>query len=283
VNATFLEPALRAATGDASLRVNGAAPLGGGLHAAVRLETTAGTFFAKWSDGGPADQFLAEAAGLQAMAAAGTGLTIPRVIAAAEPGAIPGFLVLEFLEPGPADDEALGRGLAALHRSTQAHFGFPRTTYCGGTPQDNRPCDDWPEFYRERRLRPLLDALGVSPGERAPFERLAGRLSELVASDEPPALIHGDLWSGNVLRTRRGPALVDPSCAYAAREMEFGITTLFGGLSPRAWAAYEEAWPLAPGWRERNPLYQLYHLLNHALLFGGGYFAQAAAIARRFA
>lgn len=284
MNAAFLEPALRAATGDASLRVRGTAPLGGGLHAAGRLETTAGAFFAKWSDGGPADQFVAEAAGLEAMAAAGSGLAVPRVIAAAAPAAgVPGFLVLEFLEPGPGDDEALGRGLAALHRASDARFGFPRTTYCGGTPQDNRPCDDWPAFYRERRLQPLLDALRLAGGERAPFERLAGRLPELVASDEPPALIHGDLWSGNVLSTRRGPALVDPSCAYAAREMEFGITTLFGGLSPRAWAAYLEAWPLAAGWRERNPLYQLYHLLNHALLFGGGYLAQAAAIARRFA
>jgi len=263
VNAAFLESALRAATGDAGLHVLGATPQGGGIHAAARVDTSAGPFFAKWNREGPADQFRAEAAG---------------------------YLVLEYLAPGAggdAADERLGRGLAALHRSSASRFGFPRTTYCGGTAQDNRPADDWPTFYRDRRLLPLVEALGREGGlaasERALFDRLAARLPELVATDEPPALIHGDLWSGNVLRAQRGPALVDPSCAYAAREMEFGGATLFGGLSARAWAAYEEAWPLAPGWRERNPLYQLYHLLNHALLFGGGYAAQARDVARRFA
>ena len=97
-----------------------------------------------------------------------------------------------------------------------------------------------------------------------------------------PSLIHGDLWSGNVLHTVRGPALVDPACAYADREMEFGITTLFGGFSDRFFAAYEEAWPLPGGWRERNPLYQLYHLLNHFLIFGGAYGVEALSLARRY-
>ena len=97
-----------------------------------------------------------------------------------------------------------------------------------------------------------------------------------------PSLIHGDLWSGNVLHTARGPALVDPACAYADREMEFGITTLFGGFDDRFFAAYEEAWPLPGGWRERNPLYQLYHLLNHFLIFGGAYGGEALSLARRY-
>jgi fructosamine-3-kinase len=98
-----------------------------------------------------------------------------------------------------------------------------------------------------------------------------------------PSLIHGDLWSGNVLHTAQGPGLVDPACAYAHREMEFGITTLFGGFGERFFRGYEEEWPLAAGWRERNPLYQLYHLLNHQHLFGGHYGAEALAIARRYA
>jgi fructosamine-3-kinase len=107
------------------------------------------------------------------------------------------------------------------------------------------------------------------------------RLPDLLPQASP-SLIHGDLWSGNVLFRAKGPALVDPACAYADREMEFGITTLFGGLSSRAFRAYEEVWPLPEGWRERNPLYQLYHLLNHAVLFGGHYAGDARRIASRY-
>ena len=109
------------------------------------------------------------------------------------------------------------------------------------------------------------------------------RLPALVSDEATPALIHGDLWSGNVLGSRRGPALVDPACAYADREMELGMMTLFGGFPDRCFAAYEEAWPLPQGWRKRNGLYQLYHVLNHFLLFGGHYGPQAHGLARRFA
>jgi fructosamine-3-kinase len=122
-----------------------------------------------------------------------------------------------------------------------------------------------------------------SAGDRAACDRVVERLPELLPAPEGPSLVHGDLWQGNVLASARGPALVDPAVAYADREMEFGITLLFGGFSSRFFAAYEEAWPLPAGWRERNPLYQLYHLLNHAVLFGGHYVAQAAALARRYA
>jgi fructosamine-3-kinase len=236
--------------------------------------------------GAPPDLFPSEARGLEALRAAGSELVVPRVVAASEPVAgDPGFLILEFLPPGsggPREDERLGRGLAAIHRITSDRFGFTCATYCGTTRQENAPCETWAEFYAARRLRPLVDALGLDRDARRPFHRLVERLPAILPPASVPSLIHGDLWSGNVLETARGPALVDPSCAHADREMEFGITTLFGGLSPRAWAAYEEAWPLPAGWRERNPLYQAYHLLNHALLFGGGYLDQARSAARRY-
>ena len=102
------------------------------------------------------------------------------------------------------------------------------------------------------------------------------RLPSLVADGAPPALIHGDLWSGNALGSTRGPALVDPACAYADREAELGMMTLFGGFDRHCFAAYEEAFPLPAGWRERNGLYQLYHVLNHHALFGGHYGAAGA-------
>jgi fructosamine-3-kinase len=265
---------------------------GGCISHASRIDTDAGTFFAKWNAEAPPDLFEAEGRGLREMARARSSLAIPSVLVASGPrGGSAGFIVMEYLDPraahAPADEEVLGRGLAELHRFGAKQFGFAGDTYCGSTRQANGWGDSWPEFYSERRLRPLLDAIGrqrsLSTSDRALYDRVIARLGELLPADGTPSLIHGDLWSGNVLWTTRGPALVDPSCAYAEREMEFGITMLFGGLPPRAWSAYLEAWPLPSGWRERNPLYQLYHLLNHYLLFGGGYGAQAREVAKPFA
>jgi len=288
VSLAFLEAALRRALGDASLRVEETSGVGGGcLHETARLRTSAGPFFAKWNTRCPPDLFLREAEGLEALRSASSELVIPAVIAAAPPAAgDPAFLILEYLSPGPRSDDArLGLGLAAIHRRSATRFGFASPSYCGATLQDNRQSDSWIEFYRERRLLPLIDALdeagSLSAADRRLYERLIERLPGLLP-DSTPSLIHGDLWSGNVLASARGPALVDPACAYADREMEFGITTLFGGLSAGAFAAYEEAWPLPAAWRERNPLYQLYHLLNHALLFGGHYVTQARRTAHLF-
>ena len=207
--------------------------------------------------------------------------------ALAPAGERPACIVMEYLAPGTCDDVALGRGLAAIHAQAADAFGFPVTTYCGPTPQDNRPSPSWAEFYGERRLGPLSqrleDAGRIGKEERRLLERVISRLPALLAHEPRAALIHGDLWSGNVLGTSRGPALVDPACAACDREMEFGITTLFGGFSERFFEAYDEALPLPHGWRERNPLYQLYHLLNHHLIFGGHYGREALALARRYA
>ncbi len=289
--AGFLERELRSALGDPALRLTGVDAVGGGcIHNAVRLGTTRGEWFAKWNEDCAPDLFLAEAAGLRALRAAGSGLRVPEVLVALAPaGDRPACIVMEYLPPssGRGDPAALGRGLAKLHALPQPAFGFPVTTYCGPTAQDNRPCDSWAAFYAERRLRPLalrLEAEGrLGRSERALVERLADRLPSLLAHEARPALIHGDLWSGNVLATADSPAIVDPACAACDPEMEFGISTLFGGFSERFFAAYEEAFPLPAGWRERNPLYQLYHLLNHHLIFGGHYGAEALAVARRYA
>lgn len=286
--AQAFEEALREALQRPGLTLVGHEDLGGGcISSAARLRTAAGDFFAKWNHAAPADLFLREADGLAELARSGASLVVPRVLAARAPaGGLPGFILLEHLEPGPRDDERLGRGLAELHRHAAPRFGFAGDSYCGSTRQANAWCESWPEFYAERRLRPLLAAIaerrGLARDERRVHDGLLARLPGLLGAGHQPSLIHGDLWSGNVLHTQRGPALVDPACAFAEREMELGMSTLFGGLSARAQAAYEEAWPLPAGWRERNPLYQLYHLLNHQLLFGGGYGAQALATARRF-
>jgi fructosamine-3-kinase len=288
----FLEAELQGALDEPGLRLRGVHPAAGGcIHHAARVSTTRGDYFAKWSEGGPDDVFLREADGLRTLREADSGLVIPEVLLAAGPApGRPAFILMEYLPPGPrgsGHEAALARGLAALHGRRAPAFGFPVPTYCGPTLQDNRETASWAEFYAERRLRPLTrqlevrGALGAS--EIRLLERVVARLPALLPGESVPCLIHGDLWSGNVLGTTRGPALVDPACAYADREMEFGITTLFGGFSDRFFLAYEEAWPLAAGFRERNPLYQLYHLLNHHLIFGGHYGAEALAVARRFA
>jgi fructosamine-3-kinase len=292
VIAPFLEPALRAALRDPELRVTGVEGVSGGcIHNAARVGTTRGEVFAKWNDDCAPDVFVSEAEGLRELRAASSGLAIPEVLAASLPeGRRPAFIVMEYLPPAPrrgGDEAALGRGLAAIHRRSSPAFGFPVTTYCGPTLQDNTAAPSWIEFYGERRLRPLVRLLeaerGLRAADRQVVERLVERLPRLLPADSRPSLVHGDLWSGNVLSTAAGPGLVDPACAFADREMEFGITTLFGGFSPRFFDAYEDAFPLPSGWRERNPLYQLYHLLNHHLIFGGHYGAEATALARRYA
>ena len=276
-----IQAALRDALRDPALTVRALRRSGGGTFGeACRVETTAGAFFAKWGDGLPDGLFAREADGLRALA--GTSLVIPAVVAVGER-----FLVTELLETAPLDQAALGRGLAELHRRTSDAFGFPVDTFCGATLQPNAPLPSWPRFYGERRLAPLLDVIearrGLPASDRRVYERVIERLPSLVADGAPPALIHGDLWSGNALGSTRGPALVDPACAYADREAELGMMTLFGGFDRHCFAAYEEAFPLPAGWRERNGLYQLYHVLNHHALFGGHYGEQALSLARRYA
>ncbi len=276
-----------------AVRLETVRPVGGGcMHHAVRLATSRGTFFLKWNQQGAADLFLREAEGLAALraAAVGSSLVVPAVVAAAEITAeASGYLVLDFLSPPvrpKALDEAFGWGLAHVHRTTHPRFGFAHDTYCGATRQPNTWQTDWPTCYGQQRLSHLLQYLdaqrGLSSAERTAYDRLLDRLPDLLDHRPSASLTHGDLWSGNYLPTDKGPALVDPACAYADRETDLALMAMFGGFSERVWAAYQEAWPLPDGWPQRQPLYQLYHYLNHDYLFGGGYGAQALAIARSY-
>lgn len=264
--------------------------LGGGcINHASKIETNAGTFFFKWNAHCADDMFLREAEGLQEMRkAVGDLLTVPEVFAAKKVDETPGFLVLEYLPSsfGSRNDELLGRGLAAMHRYSAEQFGFYHDNYCGATPQKNSWKKSWPEFFTENRILFLLNLIKkerpFAVDEMHVYDRLVKRIPELVPHDSTPVLIHGDLWSGNYMRTGAGFALIDPAAYYADREMEFGIMTLFGGFSTRFYDAYNEVNPVPSGWRHRNQLYQLYHVLNHYYLFGGGYGTQALNIARRY-
>lgn len=263
---------------------------GGCINNASLLETSEGRFFLKWNDNCPADLFVREAEGLMELKkAAGETLVVPEVISAKEENSSPGFIVLEYLEPGNSfhnSDEKLGAGLAAIHQFKGSKFGFSNNNYCGATLQDNTWKDSWAGFFRENRLSFLLNLIQkerpLPADEITLFNKLLDKINSLLPDESEPVLIHGDLWSGNYMNTARGPALIDPAAYYADREMEMGIMTMFGGFSERFYKAYNEINPLPSDWKERNKLYQLYHVLNHYYLFGGGYGRQALQITRYF-
>ncbi|HET6559997.1 MAG TPA: fructosamine kinase family protein, partial [Prolixibacteraceae bacterium] len=206
-----------------------------------------------------------------------------------EVDSMPGLLLMEYLPNAGSTksyDQQLGRGLAMLHRKTADAFGFHHSNYCGTTLQDNTWTNQWPEFYAQRRISALVKQIianhGMGNDEQKTYEKLADRIPQLLDHSTVPSLIHGDLWSGNYMYTAHGPALIDPACYYADREMELGMMQLFGGFSQGVWNAYQEEFPLPQGWQQRISLYQLYHVLNHYLLFGGSYGMQALSIARQY-
>jgi fructosamine-3-kinase len=252
---------------------------GGDIHAAYRVELGGGgAVFVKSSPGAPRGMFTEEARGLEWLRAAGA-LRIPAVIAVGDDEEGPRFLALEYLEPGrhpSAFDEKLGRGLAALHRFGAPAYGFDHDNYIGSLPQSNRAHGTWAAFYREQRLLPLvrraIDGRFLATDVRAKFDRLFDRLESMVGPIEPPSRLHGDLWGGNLHADDQGqPCLIDPAVYGGHREVDLAMMRLFGGFGSRVFAAYDEAWPLADGHEGRVPLYQLYPLLVHVNLFGGGY------------
>lgn len=254
--------------------------------------------FVKTKQNAPAGMYAAEAAGLGWLREAfppgqGTNgldaLTFPGVVAVIDGRDEPRALVLEYLDAGPpcADfDERLGRGLAALHQAGADHFGWSRDNFIGPLPQSNRPHDHWVDFYGTERLEAQLalpQARRLLPsGLRRSFDVLLGELERWVGPPEPPARLHGDLWGGNLHRTGSGaPALIDPAVYGGHREMDLAMMRLFGGFSSRVFAAYEEAFPLAPGYEERVALWQLYPLLVHLNLFGSSYVGALASALER--
>ncbi|HUH04793.1 MAG TPA: fructosamine kinase family protein [Kofleriaceae bacterium] len=245
--------------------------------------------FVKHNPGADPRMFPAEARGLAWLAEPGA-LRVPTVLAVSDPDADVSFIALELLEPGrPAADHdvALGRGLATLHRAAPPCFGLDHDNFLATLEQSNTASQDWPTFYAEQRLAPQV-RLAVDHGH-APhswlrdFDRLCQRLPELAGPPEPPARLHGDLWSGNLHRDPRGaPALIDPAVYGGHREIDLAMLTLFGSPGPRVFAAYHDIYPLDPAYPDRVGLYQLYPLLAHVNLFGASYVPQVAAALRPY-
>ena len=277
--------AIAAVTGGPGQPGRGQSLGGGCINRAQRLECDGVPYFVKLNQAERLPMFEAEALGLRALAATHT-LRVPLPVCTGRESDS-AWLVMEYLELGGRGSlTALGEGLAALHRTPQARFGWSRDNTIGATPQPNAESDDWVAFWRERRLGFQLE-LAARNGFSGRLQELGADLLErfpaLFEDHHPaPSLLHGDLWSGNYGFTRAGePVIFDPAPYCGDREADVAMTELFGGFGAEFYAAYDRAWPLDPGYARRKTLYNLYHILNHANLFGGGYARQAEGMMER--
>jgi fructosamine-3-kinase len=285
-----LRAKLAAELGSPVLHVRAAAS--GDINQTFGIELGDGRkLFVKTHHSPPAGMYVCEARGLRWLAEA-RALHVPEVLLAsdADPEG-PACLVLETIEPGRRSanfDEVLGSGLARIHQTGAADFGLDHDNYLALLPQHNASLPSWPRFYAERRLAPQTELASrsgrITTKLARQLETLCAKLETLVGPAEPPARLHGDLWGGNLLCDAQGdPCLIDPAVYAGHREIDLAMMRLFGGFSERVFAAYHAAYPLAPGYRERVPLYQLYPLLVHVNLFGGHYASQVEQLIARWA
>lgn len=257
---------------------------GGCINRAVRLSDGRRSFFVKVNEPSASQMFEAERDGLRALAAPGA-IRVPTPVTDGQADGL-SYLVLEYVPLRPLTGPGwlrLGERLAAVHRATAEQFGWHCANTIGATPQSNDWMGEWLEFWRERRLGyqlKLAERNGLPSSTVQRGERLLERLDELFAGHEPPpSLLHGDLWSSNVAADDEGePVLFDPAVYYGDREADLAMTELFGRFDRRFYEAYQAAWPLNPGYGQRKSLYNLYHVLNHFNLFGGGYGGQAGSM-----
>jgi fructosamine-3-kinase len=263
---------------------------GGCISEGVVLEEGARRYFVKLHAADRLPMFVAEADGLRELASA-RALRVPEPIVYGE-ACGQSFLVLEYLNlEGPEHPERLGEGLAALHSHAAPQYGLARDNFIGTSIQHNAPSTDWPGFWTRCRLEPQLEmAAGNGAGSDLLElgEALMTWLPTFFTDYRPvPSLLHGDLWGGNYGYVPDGdsgggePVVFDPAVYYGDREADIAMTELFGGFPQRFRHAYEAIWPLDPGYGVRRQLYNLYHVLNHFNLFGGGYLEQASRIMRR--
>lgn len=254
---------------------------GGCINRGSQIEGDRGqTYFVKFNAPTQVEMFAAEALGLQQMQAV-KAIRVPTPICwgTAEGAA---YLVMEWLDLGGGGTQAwgkMGQRLAQLHRNgvSAKGFGWDRNNTIGSTPQLNFWTGDWATFFVEHRIGYQLKLGRRNGGQFPQGQRLLAQIPDLLAGHEPqPSLVHGDLWSGNAAISRSGePIIFDPAVYYGDREVDLAMSELFGRFSPEFYRAYEATWPLEPGYERRKILYNLYHILNHFNLFGGGYESQA--------
>ncbi len=257
---------------------------GGCISHAASLLTNKGSFFIKW--GQAKSMYLAESAGLKLLEGK-SDLKIPQVVDVDAANSI-AYILMEMISDGAKTDlfwDNLGRGLAQLHRHSETMHGLDQDNFIGALAQENKYKTSWPDFFIENRLEVQLKLATEKQLIEIPFaqkfRKIYKRLREMLPEDKP-ALLHGDLWSGNILPTEDGAAsLIDPAVYYGSREIEIAFTHLFGGFDQRFYRAYEESYPLESGFSERIPVYNLYPLLVHANMFGAGYLSSVEEVVNR--
>ncbi len=261
---------------------------GGSINQAVKLSTDKGDYFLKWNRDAPDDFFEKEAEGLMHLRTVKSDIIIPEVIEVGRPKKkMPGFLLMEFIKKSPHGDSfQFGAELARLHQTKTETFGLDEDNYIGSLPQKNHRHERWDSFFIEERINPQLQ-MAIDSGKMdveilSNWGQLSSQLKDLLPPCAP-SLLHGDLWSGNYMFNEAGKAvLIDPAVYYGHPEMDLAFSKMFGGFSPEFYDGYESVQPLEPGFEDRIDIYNLYPLLVHVNLFGGGYVNQAVQFLKQF-
>ncbi|HEX6889727.1 MAG TPA: fructosamine kinase family protein [Chryseolinea sp.] len=261
---------------------------GGCINQGGKLKTDAGTFFLKWNSAKRfPSMFRAEAKGLTLLKTT-EAIEIPAVITVGEDDDFQ-YILLDFIEQGPQAQfywKHLGSRLATLHKTTNTEFGLDHENYIGSLQQFNTTSQSWIDFFIHQRLnvqvKRAVDS-GLAGGQMMKaFETLYPKLTSLL-SEEKPALLHGDLWSGNIITSSKGePCLIDPAVYFGCREVDLAMTRLFGSFPTEFYNAYHQTYPLLPDYEDRFDLYNLYPLLVHLNLFGIQYKSAIMGILNRF-